>query len=112
MYITEDMLVQCLEEYIEVARMETKEHIAMCRCHHCGHESPVKFPVVVRNSDMEAFKTVMRSAEKYLGEKGVTQMLLYDMFYEILENIKKKREEEKNKKPHLVLISGGKVTQE
>lgn len=110
MYVTEDLIVQCLEEYIEVARMETKEHIAMCQCHHCGHESPMKFPVVVRKSDIEAFRTVIRVAEKYLGEKGVTQMLLYDMFYEIIDNIRKKREEERNKKPHLVLLSGGRAS--
>lgn len=56
-------------------------------CYHCG--CPIRYPVIARQSDINAFSKLMKSAYKIMDKHGVTANLLADIRAEIAINIAK-----------------------
>lgn len=53
--------------------VKTSIHI----CHHCG--CPIRYPIIARNSDIEAFSKLMKSAYSVMDKHGITANLLADI---------------------------------
>ena len=49
----------------------------MTHCGGCG--APIRYPVIARQSDIEAFKSLINIAEEYLNEHGIPQKILCDI---------------------------------
>jgi uncharacterized protein YbaR (Trm112 family) len=105
MYIVDpqDMRI-CFEAYMNTIKDGMKTLNEEVYCHHCGKIFPVRIPIMVKKSDIEAFEILMDTARKYLGDRGVNQMILQDMFQEITAALKKRYE---SKKPQLIVLQGG-----
>ena len=54
-------------------------------CPQCG--THVRFPVVVRRSDVEAFEQLLSIAGKYLKDKGGTEAMLKDIMEKIKDRL-------------------------
>lgn len=48
-----------------------------CRCPHCSN--PIRYPIIAKQSDVELFETVMRSAYEVMDRYGITANLLADI---------------------------------
>jgi hypothetical protein len=57
---------------MEMATIET-------RCQHCGYLNRYRHPVVARQSDIELFESMMRSAFEVMDRHGITANLLADI---------------------------------
>jgi hypothetical protein len=67
-------LGETLQEMAEM-EMATTER----RCQHCGYLNRYRHPVVARQSDIELFESMMRSAFEVMDRHGITANLLADI---------------------------------
>jgi hypothetical protein len=79
MHIYNDKLMskwlgETLQEMAEM-EMATTER----RCQHCGYPNRYRHPVVARQSDIELFESMMRSAFEVMDRYGITANLLADI---------------------------------
>ena len=71
LYIEDDGVSKFVEETLNEMRAYTTDHHP---CLHCGF--PTRYPLIARQSDIELFQRLIRSAEEVLNEKGFRQKLL------------------------------------
>ncbi len=83
MLIKDDILTQWTENAIEILRPVDK--ITSQTCPFCHR--PIRFPVIVRESDMIAFRTLFELAEIWLVENGVRERMLNDLMGQIKDRL-------------------------
>lgn len=67
-------LGETLQEMAEMEMATTET-----RCQHCGYINRYRHPVVARQSDIELFESMMRSAFEVMDRHGITANLLADI---------------------------------
>lgn len=67
-------LGETLQEMAEMEMATTET-----RCQHCGYLNRYRHPVVARQSDIELFESIMRSAYEVMDRHGITANLLADI---------------------------------
>jgi len=74
MYIQQDkpLLIGVMDE---ISNFEMP--IGNCHCPHCAN--PIRFPIIAKQSDVELFETVMRSAYEVMDRYGITVNLLAEI---------------------------------
>lgn len=60
------------------------------QCPHCG--IPIRYPLIAKRSDIEAFRRMMRVADEVMLKHGITANLLADIRAQCLINIAKKHD--------------------
>jgi hypothetical protein len=96
MYIVDD---RDLRKWVDDTLEEVRAHSTPStqdRCPHCGFM--IRYPLVVRHSDLVFFESIMRSAFTVMERHGITANLLADIRAECLIAIAKKRMSETDKK--------------
>lgn len=80
----------CMFEYIAdcLATFPVSTH----ECYHCGH--PIKYPVIARQSDIDNFRELMKTAYRIMDKYGISAHLLADIKAELVINATKKRKQE------------------
>lgn len=68
---------------ISQATVNTSTH----QCCHCG--CPIRYPIIARKSDIEAFSKLMKSAYRIMDKHGITANLLADIRADIAISIAK-----------------------
>ena len=68
---------------ISQATVKTSTH----QCYHCG--CPIRYPIIARKSDIDAFSKLMKSAYKIMDKHGITANLIADIRAEIAISIAK-----------------------
>jgi hypothetical protein len=89
MYIEDD---RELRKWVDDTLEEVRAHSAPStqdRCPHCG--LMIRYPLVVRHSDLVLFEKIMRSAFDVMERHGITSNLLADIRTECLIATAKKR---------------------
>lgn len=63
--------------------LRTSTHL----CFHCGY--PTRYPVIARQSDIDAFSELLKSAYRIMDKHGITANLLADIRADIAISIAK-----------------------
>jgi hypothetical protein len=89
MHIEEDMdWYKWVDETLEIISIQNPQ-TAQDRCPHCG--LIIRYPIVVRRSDLVLFEETMKSAYSVMRRHGITANLLADIRTECLIATAKKR---------------------
>jgi hypothetical protein len=78
----------------EMAEMEMATTVS--RCQHCGYPNRYRHPVVARQSDIELFESMMRSAFEVMDRHGITANLLADIRAQCLISMANKNAAKEN----------------
>ena len=78
----------------EMAQMEMAT--TETRCQHCGYLNRYRHPVVARQSDIELFESMMRSAYEVMDRHGITAHLLADIRAQCLISMANKNAAKEN----------------
>ena len=70
-YIEDETLNAFIDEVIPM--LQTPNGITL-NCCHCGY--PIRYPLMVSDSDRDAFRRLLELANDYLYEKGVSDKML------------------------------------
>ena len=78
----------------EMTEMEMATTVS--RCQHCGYPNRYRHPVVARQSDIELFESMMRSAFEVMDRHGITANLLADIRAQCLISMANKNAAKEN----------------
>lgn len=88
MYVQKDEVVNFLEMSLTEIR-NASTPCAQERCPHCG--VPIRFPIIVKQSDIDLFHSLMESAYGVLDRHGVTAKLFAEIAAEAMYRIALKK---------------------